>query len=95
MKPLMVYQISYGYVSRFLDYEIFNFWKILSFSRPRGFPLIPSFLGMIHCLFFEGLKGHRLLGVCQISCLDTAYSVFIKVKDWDLIKPFLSNAVHV
>ena len=31
---VFVYQISYGYVSKFLDHETFNFWEVLNFSPP-------------------------------------------------------------
>ena len=34
MKSLTVYQISYDYVQKFLDYETFCFGKVLIFSPP-------------------------------------------------------------
>ena len=76
MTSLTVYQIYYGYVSKFLDYETFNFWEVLNFvllpSPPPphgGFQLIliTLFPGMKHCLFFQGLKDHRFLNVSAIS----------------------------
>ena len=34
------------------------------FNPYDGIPLITLLLGMLHYLFFEGLKGHRFLDVC-------------------------------
>ena len=37
MKSLSVYQISFEYVSKFLDCKTFNFWELVTFSSAQGF----------------------------------------------------------
>ena len=34
------------------------------FTPHGGFPLITLLLGVLHCLFIQGLKDHRFLDVC-------------------------------
>ena len=54
MKPLAVFQTSNGYVPTFFNQVILTFWKVL--TPDRGFLLITLLLGMLYCLFFQGLK---------------------------------------
>ena len=61
MKSLTVYQTSNGYVPMF---ELGGLQRLEStqlFTRDRGFLLIALLLAVLYCLFFQGLKGHRLL----------------------------------
>ena len=61
-KSLTLYQISYGYVSKLLDHDTFNFWEVL--NPPNGFSA-NSFVSMNDTLFiFQGLEDHRFLDVC-------------------------------
>ena len=56
MKFLTVYQTSNGYVAKFLNYLIFNFWEVLNFSPLTG-------VSRNAILFFQGLIDNRLLDV--------------------------------
>ena len=57
---MFVYQMSFEFTSNFLDSKNLNFWEELNFSPhlQRNFQLITLLLGIIPCLFLEGLKDH-------------------------------------
>ena len=60
--------------SRFYIRRPLTFWKHSIFHPPYGgFPLIALLLGMLYCLFFQDLKGHRFLDVCARSLLSDFY----------------------
>ena len=65
MKSLTLYQVSYDYIQKFLDYKAFCFGKVLIFSPAhRDFLLISTSIGMLHCLSFQGIEDHRFVYVC-------------------------------
>ena len=81
-----------------------SFWirRPLTFGKypishsTRGVPLITLLLGMLLCLHFQDLKGHRFLNACTKFLLSLIlYKSFIQTQNWALAKPFLSNIVHV
>ena len=96
---VFVYQISCGYVSKFLDHEtfldqVFGSWELA--TSYGGFPLITSFLGMITVYFFKVLKTIDFsTSVPNVLFIDRLYNVFHTVRNWALFKLFLPNVVHV